>query len=882
MGKTQVKAIKTNKAVIHTAVAVALMSFQAHSDIIISEYVEGSSNNKAIELYNNGDSTVDLSSYQLKFFFNGNTSAATTISLTGEVSPTQTYVISENNAVAEILAVAQQTNTSSWYNGDDAIVLYNGDTVIDSIGQIGVDPGSAWTEGDKSTKDRTLRRLASVTSGDVNPNDAVSLSEFEVFAKDTFTGLGNHLGDDGTGGGDGDGDGDGNGQTPVLTCGQGTVTIGEVQGTTDTSPLINQEVIVEGVVTADLQQDNELKGFYIQSLTADADANTSEALFVYNTSFDVNSGDLVQVRAKVKEQYGATQLSDVADLINCGTGSVTATKVSLPVTDKAQFEALEHMRVELDQPLYVTDNYGLVRYGQFTVATDRLYQGTQVATPGDAANAVEQANQLKSIVIDDGSTQQNADLVPYPAPELSANNTLRLGDSLNQVTGILTYSFGEYRIHPTVDVNINQTNPRTSQPSLANTGDLKVASFNVLNYFNGDGLGGGFPTPRGADSQLEFDRQRDKTIAAITAIEADVLGLIEVENDGFGANSALQDLVNGVNAASGLNYQLVSMQVDNVGTDAISSAIIYNTDKVELIGTPAFIDAVPFDYGNRAPVAASFKELQSDNEFTFVVTHLRSKGSCSRATGLDQDQGDGQGCWNATRVNAVNKLNEWLQTNPTGVQDEDIIVLGDMNAYAKEDPISQFETLGYNNTISDTSQYSYMFRGRLGSLDHAFVTDSLKANLVTATHWHINADEPYGIDYNIEYKSDYQQANLYSPEPYRASDHDPIILEFKFEKVTETVINDVEGWLVFSPTYEFVVPEGAKKLEVTLSGGKGDADLFVRYHKNAWYRQIKCWSHNSGNEESCVIDNPKAGTWDAKAKSWWTFSGVTLTYRITE
>lgn len=877
------KAIKTTKAKLTTAIAMVLMGSQVHADIIISEYVEGSSNNKAIELYNNGDSTVDLSEYQIKFFFNGKTTASNTINLTGEVSPTQTYVISENNAVDAVLAVAQQTNNGSFYNGDDAIVLYKGDQVIDSIGQVGFDPGTAWREGDKSTKDKTLRRLAAITTGDKNPNDVASLAEFEVFDKDTFSGLGNHLGDDGGDNGGGDGDGDNNGgQNPVLTCGQGYTAIGQVQGTTEISPLNGQEVIVEAIVTADLQQDDQLKGFYLQSQVADNDANTSEALFVYNTSFDVEQGQLVQLRAKVKEQYGATQLADVADLIQCGTGAVTPTKVTLPVTDMAELEALEHMLVNLQQPLYVTDTYGLVRYGQFTVATERLYQGTQIAAPGADANAVEAANKLKSIVIDDGSTVQNADSVPYPTPELSGQNSLRLGDKLEQVEGILTYSFGNYRIHPNSDLDLMQQNPRTDKPATLNTGNLKVASFNVLNYFNGDGLGGGFPTPRGADSALEFDRQREKTIAAIVAMEADVLGLVEVENDGFTENSALQDLVNGINAASGLTYQLVSFETAQVGTDAIMSAIIYNTDKVQPVGNAAFTDAVPFDYGNRAPVAASFKELESDNEFTFVVTHLRSKGSCRRATGADQDQKDGQGCWNATRVNAVNKLHQWLQTNPTGIADEDVIILGDMNAYAKEDPIVEFERLGYRNTITDSKQYSYLFQGRLGSLDHAFVSPAMQAKLINATHWHINADEPYGLDYNVEYKSDYQQSNLYSPGPFRASDHDPIVLEFEFEKVTETVIKDLSGWLVFSPTHEFEVPEGTKRLEVTLSGGKGDADLFVRYRHNAWYRQIKCWSHNSGNQESCVIENPQAGTWDAKAKSWWTFSGVTLTYRIIE
>ena len=865
------------------AVIMALMSYQAHSDIIISEYVEGSSNNKAIELYNNGDETVDLSAYQLKYFFNGKTTASTTITLAGEISPTQTYVIADNDAVEDILTVTQLTINNSWFNGDDAVVLYKGDSVVDSIGQIGTDPGSYWSNGDVRTQNRTIRRLSTITSGDTDPTNEYLLDEFEVFAQDTFDGLGSHLGDDGSTDGGGDnGGGDDDNETPILECGTAFTPISQVQGAGDTSPLNGQEVIVEGVVTADLQNSDELNGYYIQSLEADANPLTSEALFVSDTDFDVNQGDLIQLRAKAEEKYGATQLSNVADVIVCGTGSITATNLSLPVSDGAELEALEHMLVNIEQPLYVTDHYGLARYGQFTVAAERLFQGTQVAAPGDEANQIEAENVLKSIVIDDSSNKQNADLVPYPAPELSGHNSLRLGDSVERVEGVLTYSYSEYRIHPTSDVDVIQTNPRTDAPEVLGTGELKVASFNVLNYFNGDGLGGGFPTPRGADSLEEFERQRDKTIAAIAGLEADVLGLIEVENDGFGENSALQDLVNGVNAATGLNYQLVSMNVDNVGTDAIMSAIIYNTDKVMLIGSPAFTDAVPFDYGNRPPVAASFKELNTDEEFTFVVNHLRSKGSCSKAVELDQDLGDGQGCWNATRVEAVNKLYQWLQTNPTGVLDEDVIILGDMNAYTKEDPIAQLESLGFVNTIADPKQYSYMYKGRLGSLDHAFVSAAMNQKLINATHWNINADEPYGIDYNVEYKSDYQQANLYAPGPFRASDHDPIILEFDFTKVTERVFTNVKGWFFRGKNVRFEIPEGAKRLEVTLEGGRGNADLLVGLNKRPWFWNVHCWSHNRGNNESCVIDNPQAGKWFIKVRGWSRFSGATLTYRIIE
>src|SRR5690606_2787033 len=113
------------------------------------------------------------------------------------------------------------------------------------------------------------------------------------------------------------------------------------------------------------------------------------------------------------------------------------------------------------------------------------------------------------------STVQNPAVVPYPTGGLSAANTVRSGDQVQNLTGVVYYSFDEYRIMPTGSVSFVQANPRTAEPELAVGGNVKVASFNVLNYFNGDGQGGGFPTARGAHSALEFDRQRSKIIAAL-------------------------------------------------------------------------------------------------------------------------------------------------------------------------------------------------------------------------------------------------------------------------------------------------------------------------------------------------------------------------------
>lgn len=174
----------------------------APTELFFSEYIEGSSNNKALEIYNGTGGTVDLSdnSYNVQMFFNGSASAGLTINLTG---PTDTmadddvYVLAQSAASASILAVADQTNGSGWFNGDDAVVLRKGTTIIDVIGQVGIDPGTEWGTGVASTADNTLRRKPSIHEGDTNSSDAFDPAvEWDGFATDTFDGLGAHVIDD--------------------------------------------------------------------------------------------------------------------------------------------------------------------------------------------------------------------------------------------------------------------------------------------------------------------------------------------------------------------------------------------------------------------------------------------------------------------------------------------------------------------------------------------------------------------------------------------------------------------------------------------------------------------------------------------------------------
>ena len=430
------------------------------------------------------------------------------------------------------------------------------------------------------------------------------------------------------------------------------VLIHDIQGSGNASSMVGREVTVEGIVTGDFQGSDALSGFFIQEEDADSDADplTSEGLFVYDADFgvDVEVGDRVSVAGNVAEYNNLTEISSVTGItvLDDSQPLPVASEVNLPIpdadTDPLYLESVEGMRVTVPQTLTVSETYNLGRYGELLLSNGRLMNPTNVAAPGDPALAVQAQNELNQIVLDDASNQQNPDPTIYPDPGLSADNTVRSGYTVSDLTGVMSYSNGTYRIHPTqTPVFDADGNPRTQTPDDVG-GRLKVASFNVLNYFNGDGQGGGFPTSRGADTAAEFSRQSDKIVSAITAMDADVIGLMEIENDGYGSSSAIADLVYALNekASSDCHYAFVDPGTDRLGSDEIAVGLIYNTLAVEEAGTPATIAAGAFSDKNRQPLAQTFKEISSGESFTVAVNHFKSKGSACDALG-DPDTGDG-------------------------------------------------------------------------------------------------------------------------------------------------------------------------------------------------------------------------------------------------
>jgi predicted extracellular nuclease len=585
----------------------------------------------------------------------------------------------------------------------------------------------------------------------------------------------------------------------------------DVQGSGRTSPMNGRNVRVRGIVTGDFQNgdadaQSDLGGFYLQEEHPDADPATSDAVFIYDgpsPAADVNVGDKVGVDGIVKEHFGETQIVPThVEVMSTGAASVTETIINLPARATilnsddqriADLERYEGMLVRFAQTLTVTDLFNIERYGEVLLSQDgRLVQYTNANAPdiaGFEAHLEEIA--ARSIMLDDGSSILNADRIRYLYHFVAApgpHRTLRVGDTVADLTGNLRFSRGSggsgketFRLVPTGEPRWTTANPRpTTAPKFGGT--LNVASFNVTNYFTTIDSGrracgpSGNERCRGANSREEFDRQRAKIVSAMVLLDADIIVLTELENN---STASLQSIVEGVNANSGTGvYSYVD--TGTIGSDAIRVGIIFKPGTVSERGGYVVIDSdvdPRFDDSrNRPSVAQAFTQNSNGAVITIVANHLKSKGSDCASVG-DPDRNDGQRNCNITRRDAATALAKWLETDPTGSGDPDILIIGDLNAYMQEDPVATLEAAGYDNLLKSavgTGGYSFVFEGQAGALDHALASPSLVGQVTGVSEWHINADEAPVHDYNLEYGRDPDifDATL----PYRASDHDPIVV----------------------------------------------------------------------------------------------------------
>lgn len=556
--------------------------------------------------------------------------------------------------------------------------------------------------------------------------------------------------------------------------------IGKVQGSGPTSPLIDQTVHIQGVVTGNFV--SSLHGFFMQDAVGedDADPTTSDGIFVAWTTGQqpkVRRGDRVRVEGIVAEvgQQTTVQATTVEVL---GRGATPVVEIDGPLASAADWERYEGMWLRLGEPMVVTGNDGLLRFGELAVSFgDRQYSATELRRPGRSANTLDAANQRSRLILDDNSSEEYPEDIWYLPEPLSRQAPLRVGSVAHGVEGILQHAYG-WRLQLIEKIERIEQASRPAPPELPD--GVRVASFNLFNWFNGDGQGGGFPTPRGATTRDEMNRQRDKLVAAIIGLKPDIAALMEVETDGFGRTSSLAELVTALNNAwPEAGYHLVDTGM-GPGEDVMRVAMIYRQARVEPVGAPLTLAEGAFATRNRVPLLQAFRVSGGSAVFQVVANHFKSK-RCTDAEGANADQGDGQACWNALRTEAARALDAWLATDPTGSPVLGSVILGDLNSYAQEDPLRALRAAGWRDALNHGGaqpSYSFNYRGLSGRLDHALLSAGLMPHLRAAVEWHINADESEAFDYRGEHRN----KDWYAPDPYRSSDHDPLVLVLDFSK----------------------------------------------------------------------------------------------------
>jgi len=624
-------------------------------------------------------------------------------------------------------------------------------------------------------------------------------------------------------------------------------TIMAVQGQGIASPLaspsaVSSKVIVQGIITAIQQRPLGKQistGLYLQDKQGDGNPLTSDAVFVVTQTSGLNIGDSVTVSGVVTEQNGLTQITadSIIDTLtknqhNAHIRPVILKTIASDDDFAVTLERHEGMLVTVTptSKLHVARSFSydrLTRRNNMALSHGQIsYHPNQYHWPSSQASNIQRQSNLDNLLIVDSFTQAKGGDVPwYSDFAKRPNNHIRIGDSIDGLTGVIGFSNGQYRLTVTqpagIDTFIHQS-PRTTQPQLA-TSDIRVATFNVLNYFNSSFGGTSNPSGqnRGAKSPAEFEMQATKIVNAIVALDADIIGLMEIENNGYGQQSALQDLVTRLNATlpPSKHYNFGRLNEHNpLGNDAITNQVIYRPSIATLLTMITIpmpqqhapkIDKESGDNYMRDALTPTFKINDSGAQLTVSINHFKSKGStCWEDVALQHYQDDDrQGSCEHLRVSGAFHLGQQLSKI-----DGHKLIIGDLNSYAKEDPLlvlthrhnvdSKYtieaardtyinktplhgklgatihQSFGYINTVAQQHPraFGYSYQNVVGTLDYILASPSLKPHIVDAIEWNINSPESPLLEYSTKYTADMKKFN----DPYRSSDHDPVIIALRF------------------------------------------------------------------------------------------------------
>ncbi|HEX6248568.1 MAG TPA: ExeM/NucH family extracellular endonuclease [Nocardioidaceae bacterium] len=815
--------------------------------LVISEVYGGGGNtgaplsNDFVELYNPTDAAIDVDGMSVQYRSSAGTSAQVT-SLTGSVPAGGHYLVQQaagTTVTDKPLPRPDATGTISM-SGTNGVVLLvpstdpftvTGDLaghagLLDMVGY-GTAPTSFETAntGVALTNSTAATRSAAGADTDHNANDFD-----EAAPTPTNSGLV---------------------APPPPPPAELELSIAEIQGTGTASEHVGDIVTTTGVVTA-AYPTGGYNGFYIQTEgtggATDTTPGASDAVFVYGSAATavVEIGDHVEVTGEVKEYAGTTQVSPAsASDVTVLTEPAVAPKAlvtELPATEAAR-EAHEGELLAPSGPFTVTNTYTTNTYAEIGLAagTTPLIQPTEVEDAQDTAAiaAVQADNAARAITLDDGaSVNYTTTGKNTPLPWLSLDNPVRVGAAASFTAPVvLEYRNNTWKFQPTSQVTDDGSavatfeNTRTAAPESVG-GELRLATFNVLNYFPttgeefvASGAGTctyytdreGAPTttnrcdpdgPRGAADQENLLRQQTKIVAAINKLDASIVSLEEIENSvkfGKDRDFAVDRLVEALNAAAGAGTWAFAPSPAAADLpapaeeDVIRTAFIYKPAAVELVGASQVLkDEVNFDNA-REPLAQAFKPAGAPDSkaFAVIVNHFKSKGDSNpKATG---DNANGiQGAFNGDRIRQAEALSAFADSFAAERGTKAVFLTGDLNSYSMEDPMQVLYADGYTQVESDTEgEETYSYSGLSGSLDHVLANDAALAMVTGADIWTINSPESVGFEYS-RYNNNI--TNLYDAGPFRASDHDPEIVGidvpgFGLKKIQVLGTNDFHGRL---------------------------------------------------------------------------------------
>ncbi|GAB3179804.1 hypothetical protein GCM10027060_08230 [Nesterenkonia halophila] len=843
-----------------------LTAQQESADVVISEvYTTGAGTDAAfdqrfIELQNTGETAVDLSGWSINYRPSSRGEDSLTPSghtdLSGTVEPGGHYLISNPGLSAgdgQALPQPDEHLGGTTAMRDGIIWLSDSDQPIDvPLGDVqdveGVvdllgygDANTVETAAaDSVSGSSDVRSMVRTDGVDTDDNSA----DFTLSSTITPT---NSAGEQivHEGGGENGGSGESDRNEPVE------LTIDEIPRSLDASEneLLEQPVTVSGVVTA-AYPTGGFDGFVVQTPgtggDVDLDEHTaSDAVFVYSPwqVGEVSVGDHVELTADVTTYSGQVQLSLYAGSdqtpehalaqLDEPAEAIKPAVVEFPETEAAR-QSLAGMLIDPQGSYTVTDNYTLNQYGELGVVagSEPLSTPTDVVAPGEQSQALAAENAERLFYLDDGSST-NLSRSPgwdQELPYITSEDPVRIGAEVQwEQPVIVDHRYDEWRLQPTGHLtgetaeqvqpaSIEDTRAGEQQPA-APEGDVRLASFNVLNYFvhlgedeqgcdyysdrDGEPTTTDWCTARGAYSQESFERQQTKIVSAINALDADVVALQEIENSAHFTEDAdrdlaIQNLVDALNADAGsAEWAAVASPEETpaVGDeDVIRNGFIHRVDAVEPVGDSRIlfdegIDDIMTDelsaldiesiFSNaREPLAQQFQPVDGDEDDRFfaIVNHLKSKGSAPD-DGPNAETGDGQGAWNAARQEQAGALDAFADALAADTGTERVFLMGDFNSYTQEDPMQVLADGGFSNLAADVGD-SYAYDGQVGSLDHVLGTEAAAASVVQTDIWNINSVEPIAAEYS---RYNGSATDLYAPDQWRASDHDPVIVDIALD-----------------------------------------------------------------------------------------------------